>query len=145
MIYSFSCESELRLCFESTDLDDNMVEGISSWHSVCDTYITYSPTTPVLSTITSTYDAAFCESAELACLSEEVALDKCTTITDISSFDECSCQPSILRYDYTCQYLGNSSCLGIEAAYSNLIGYSDCPNFNQVIGGGIVSHCFFDS
>ncbi|KAH8898272.1 hypothetical protein GQ53DRAFT_415420 [Thozetella sp. PMI_491] len=134
-----SCENQLRACFASDELDNEMEEASSLWLSLCKTYITYTPTTPVLSEVTSSFDDAFCNTVvKSACGAATVALDKCDTILDESLLSECVCQPSILRYDYTCEYMGNITCFSTAAALSNLFLSSACANFDSVIGTGLV-------
>lgn len=71
-------------------------------------------------------------------------MDNCEySYSDASaSFTSCVCQPNWLVADYECEFVGNTSCLGIPATLSNLLGY-DCPNFQSVIGNGLVSDIFF--
>jgi hypothetical protein len=134
------CESEDRLCLFSYDLDDEWQEVASSWHILCDTYNTFSPTTPPLSTLTTTQLDESCENCEEACKSDQASMDKCTTfLPDVTKFSSCTCEPDILSWDYTCFYLGNISCLATGGTISNLYGYTYCDNFAEVIGSGIVS------
>ena len=136
-----SCESELRLCFESNELDSTFDEGVQSWHSLCDTYVTFSPTTKALSSVTQSIDGDFCNfDVHSACKSAQLLLSSCThssIITDELRFSSCLCAPQLLSLDYTCEVFGNSSCFYTDATLSSLILYS-CSNFQDVIGTGLV-------
>jgi hypothetical protein len=141
LIQPCRCESEMRVCFESDRLDINYEEALSLWHSLCNTFTTFSPSTPPVSVISSNYDA-FCIDNNLhsACATAQLLSDQCESSfsSDNGGFTSCLCQPRFLSLDYSCEYLGNTSCLGIPATMSNLIGYP-CPNFAPIIGTGIVS------
>jgi hypothetical protein len=130
---NYSCESELRICFGSNVEDDLFAEAALDWHSLCDGFINFKPTTPVISTYSAT--PTICDTAvEAACLSAERVQNLCTTLTNLSALSSCQCQPVIMQNDFTCEYIGNVSCLAAPAATTNLIGYGYCSNFAEVIG-----------
>lgn len=58
----------------------------------------------------------------------------------MSQLSSCYCQPEFLALAYSCEYIGNVSCLQTEATLSSVWGYSYCKNFQSVIGTGIVSN-----
>ncbi|KIW13498.1 hypothetical protein PV08_08686 [Exophiala spinifera] len=134
----YDCESEYRLCLLNDYFDGDAQNLISLWNSACDDAITFSPTTPVLSTLTSTYDVGYCTTAQSACAVEEVALSSCSVNylgKDDQKFSSCFCAPSFLSAQYTCGFLGNVSCQQVPATLTNLVGYSYCSNFMSVLGG----------
>ncbi len=117
-----------------------MVDVSSLWESLCATYITYTPTTPVLRQASTTYDDAFCGTiVSGACSLAEDALNSCSNIANPTSSTSCMCDSAILKYEYTCEYIGNFSCFATTAELTNLFGYSECANFGSVIGSGLVS------
>ncbi|KAK3939011.1 hypothetical protein QBC46DRAFT_388881 [Diplogelasinospora grovesii] len=134
------CESELQVCLQAdgTDgTDGSLQAGVYSWHSLCDAYVStsFTPTTPVLSSIGTSFDQFCVETAEPVCQSAKKSFDICTnSITNAAQISaSCVCQPAFLSLDYTCEYLGNISCLATSATMSELIGYG-CSNFAQVVG-----------
>jgi hypothetical protein len=77
-----------------------------------------------------------------ACRSASILFHTCyDTITSpgMSQLTSCICKPEIIRHDYTCQFLGNTSCRGTGATVSNILEYSWCSNFQSVIGTNSVS------
>ncbi|KAN0089840.1 hypothetical protein V8E51_018419 [Hyaloscypha variabilis] len=135
----FGCESEMRVCYEGDSLDDDYQSALSSWHSLCDTFLpsTLTVTTPPLSQITENY-LATCQAEQDACSTMQLLQDNCdNSFTEANAaYTSCLCQPRWLSLDYTCEFEGNRSCLGVPATLSNMIGY-DCPNFQDVIGTGL--------
>lgn len=113
-----------------------------SWHSLCDDVVTYSPTTPITSAFTA-YPEEFCEQdVKIACAEAKTLLSECLAYiseTDTTRFSSCTCRPELQQQDYTCEYIGNVTCLGTTAALSSLFGYSVCSNFAEVIGSITVS------
>lgn len=128
------CKNEERICFGNGNLDNQWESIANSWHSGCDAAISFRPTTPALSTITSTYDAQVCVKYASACASGTRELSSCfngyTASADRSS---CICAPKIQSIAYTCQYLGNITCQLTTAALSNLFAYSSCSNYQSVM------------
>jgi len=135
------CESEVRLCFLDTRLDLTYQTALSLWHSLCNTFTTFPTTTPTLSTISASYDALCGDSAiGEACATARLLFDDCSSSFSAPNLlTSCVCQPQFLSLDYSCEYLGNTSCLGIPATVEELVGYG-CSNFGAVIGTGIASH-----
>lgn len=133
----------MRLCFEDNYFDSDYEKYLGQWHSVCDTFLGSAVTkitTPPLSTLTAIYDTA-CNPQ--ACQTAKLLFDGCTHSfsNDDAPFTSCLCQPRWIVADYECAFIGNTSCKGIPATLSNLVGY-DCPNFQSVIKTGLVSVVF---
>jgi hypothetical protein len=132
------------MCFEDT-LDPVNYASIdtvaSRWHNLCDSVVTFQPTTPPISSISTQLDTAFCfDTVYPICNSVTILLNQCTRniTSDFTSASSCLCQPLVLSYAYTCGFLGNTSCISVPATLSEVFGYSVCDNFNQVIGTGLV-------
>ena len=136
-----SCESELRRCFLNKELDSTLEEGLIFWQSFCSGYISFTPTRPPLYSLTSTYNGDYCISTvRQACETGRILLASCSAVlTDADAFSSCTCRPALLRAEYTCEFLGNTSCLATGATLSSLFFYSGCSNFQTVIGTGPVS------
>lgn len=137
-IFSISCNSEQRLCAANDDVDRSFDDAVSIWHQSCDSLVTFSPTTPPLSTITSTYDVGLCVTARDKCLSRSQEINDCIYsygATD-TRFSSCYCQPKLLSLAYTCEVVGNASCLELPATVTNLGPYQICTNFCEVLDCG---------
>lgn len=130
----------MQLCFEDAvdPVDYASIDTIASgWHNLCDSVVTFQPTTPPISSISTQMDTALCFDTVLPiCQSVTILLSQCTRglSSDFSSVSSCLCQPLVLSYAYTCEFLGNTSCNSLSATLSEVWGYSLCNNFNQVIG-----------
>ncbi|KAF4462836.1 hypothetical protein FALBO_10349 [Fusarium albosuccineum] len=137
----YACENELHLCYLNDDLDDTFESGVMSWDSLCGSVVTFSPTTLSASPYTAHPDQ-LCAEVKKTCLTGHSLIDECLSYVsdeDTSSFSSCTCQPQLLRLDYSCHFIGNASCLVTDVALSSLRGYSECDNFASVIGTGLVS------
>jgi hypothetical protein len=92
------------------------------------------------------YDNNFCMNVVApACRSASILFHTCydsITSPGVAQLTSCICKPEVIRHDYTCQFLGNTSCEGTAATVSNLLEYSWCSNFQSVIGTGPVSWSF---
>lgn len=111
------------------------------WHSVCDTYINFTPTTPVLSSLTATRNNNFCRSDVIHnCLSASASNEQCSPLADNpSAHSSCLCQPPLILNFYTCLFLGNASCqVGTTAALTNIPLYTFCSNAPEVIATATV-------
>lgn len=120
----------MRLCYQGEQYDSEASSLLSNWHSWCDSYITYTPTTPILSHATTTYptlvggdvnplcteyttSCAVWSASEASCL----ALDPAATA---ASFLECACQPELLSIASVCLYDVSVTCFGRSATLENL-------------------------
>ena len=135
-----SCESQLRLCFLGDDLDSTLEDGLMSWHALCDDFVTFKPTTPALSQLTTSRNDDYCNILiRGACTQARTALTSCGLLTGEAAFSSCTCAPSLIILEYSCEFLGNTSCLATGATLSSLDPYSSCANFEDVVGTGVVS------
>jgi hypothetical protein len=130
------CENEQRLCYGNGDLDNQAQDLASAWHSGCDGHISFTPTTPAISSITVTNDAAkVCTTFAAQCASASAAIGRCKTdYSSSSAQSSCFCAPQLQAMEYSCAYLGNVTCLKTSATLSNLPAYGYCSNFQEVIG-----------
>jgi hypothetical protein len=133
-LFVSSCENEERLCL-GTD-DGSLQTAIDGWHSACDGEITFSPTTPVVTSLTATYNQDFCNTAGSACASGLDLTSQCSlSYTSLGAqFSSCICQPELLSLQYTCLYQVNTSCFGEPATLTNLPAYKLCDNAASVLG-----------
>ena len=131
-----SCESEARLCLGNDDGDGSMQTAIDEWHSACDKEITFSPTTPVVTSLTATdNNQDFCNTVGSACASGIDLASQCSlSYTSLGAFSSCYCQPELLSLQYTCLYQANTSCFGEPAALTNIPAYNFCDNAASVLG-----------
>ena len=133
------CESEQRICFGNDRLDPVFETGISVWHSICDPLITFTPTTAPISTIVRTWDPDVCTTAHSACDKQNALISSCSDHSKGTAFFPCVCQPSILSLQYTCEFIGNVSCLLTSAATTNMAAYHFCSNLPAVLGSAPAS------
>lgn len=128
----FNCESEYRQCLDSYEEDNEMQQVLANWHSECDTYISFTPATPVLSTPTSTIAAyAVCTNIESICsLGGSITRDCKESYTANSqsvSLSSCLCQTSLLSAASVCEYDGNITCFQRPATLSSVDLWILCP------------------
>ena len=96
----------------------------------------YTPTTPVLSSISVSYDPKECSAASTACERMSYSRSQCLLTgktSDTSAYSSCLCDPAILSLEYSCRVLGNVSCLQVPAHLDQMTGYSYCDNINEVL------------
>lgn len=138
-----SCETELRLCFQNDEPDSTVQDGLMSWHSLCDDYVTFQVTSPVLTQLTTSVNDDFCETiVRGACDRAHLSLGSCSAIiADSTAFNSCVCSPPLLLLEYTCEFLGSTSCLHAGATLSNLVAYPSCSNLAEVVSAAAVSGC----
>jgi hypothetical protein len=128
----FSCESEYRQCLDSYEEDNEAQQVLANWHSECDKFITFTPTTPVLSTLTSTIPPyAVCTNIESICsLGGSITRDcKASYRADSqsASLSSCLCQTSLLSAASVCEYDGNITCFQMPATLSSVDLWRLCP------------------
>lgn len=131
----FDCNSEERLCLgNGQQIDLQLSNQVSIWHSECDSHLAYSPTTPVQSSITASYNTNACLSADLDCNRLTNARVSCTQDYhpgQEKSLTSCLCQPALLTLAYDCSVLGNVSCIQVPAHLSQMAEYGHCPNLEK--------------
>lgn len=132
------CNNEERLCLGNDELDKDFMTASSLWHSWCDPIVNYSPTTPIISSITAPYSPSYCRTASSACYSMIVSRNRCTgdgsdSDSNLLSVSSCLCAPEVLSMEFTCSVLGNVSCIQIPGHLDQMSGYRYCSNINQVL------------
>lgn len=136
MLMNFSCNSEQRLCLGNNEVDIHFEQPLSIWHSECDDKVNYSPTTPVLSSITASYDVNVCRTVDLECESltrERVACTQTYVEGQEAVLTSCLCAPPVLSLAYSCSVLGNVSCIQAPAHLTQMAEYGHCANLMNVL------------
>ncbi|KAN0110870.1 hypothetical protein V8E51_007257 [Hyaloscypha variabilis] len=127
----FDCESEYRICLDSHEEDNAMQQVLANWHSGCDKFITFSPTTPVLSTPTFTIGNPACSAIESICTFGGSITRACkesfTASIQIASLSSCLCQSSLLSAASVCEYDGNITCNNFPATLADIDLWILCP------------------
>jgi hypothetical protein len=131
----YDCNSEMRLCLGKGGLPDaHLSEQLSIWHKGCDTALSYSPTTPIQSSITASYNIDVCRTLELSCASLNNERDQCIFSQHSGpQLTSCLCQPPLLSLAYDCSVLVNVSCIQVPAHLTQMAEYGNCPNLADVI------------
>jgi len=129
-----SCENEFRECFENDDYDSSAQQLLSIWNEGCDGFVSFTPTTPPLSTLSTTYNDDACTSVYSSCASWSYAIEECSSSfpSVTRSQISCACQARILSLAYSCEFIGNETCEQVPAALSDVFGYSFCPGFTSL-------------
>ena len=70
---------------------------------------------------------------------EQFGITASTNDAALSSLSRCNCDSALLRNAYSCEFLGNTSCLFIPGTLSSVHGYGTCSEFAGAIGTGLVS------
>jgi hypothetical protein len=116
-----------------TNMDDSILIFVG--HSICDSSITFTPTTPAVSTITAPVDSRCGDPFESACHQASDGVQNCqfsfsgTASSSIEAKINCLCQSTLLSEAFTCEYVGNVTCSDKPVATSSLYGYGLCSNF----------------
>ncbi|KAI1615434.1 hypothetical protein EDD36DRAFT_189067 [Exophiala viscosa] len=126
------CGSEYRLCYLNDQYDYYYTSVLDDWNERCDDYVTYTPTTPVLSNPTTTvptYQPAACTDYSSSCSiltnfeSDCLSLDPSATA---SSFYSCACAPSLLSMASVCFYDVAVTCRNQSTALSDIDIFGAC-------------------
>jgi hypothetical protein len=133
--YGGRCDSELRVCLGNGDIDGAFQPELMSWHSVCDGKLSATLTTPPISSITASFNVDFCTTIFSSCQSMEYELQKCSLSYTRQKYSSCICQSKLYSLEYTCEYIGNTSCVRTTAAVTDIVLYSYCSDFSQVFWG----------
>jgi hypothetical protein len=132
-----SCKSEQRLCVENDNLDSAVDSIIDNWHIECDSFVSSeasSITTPVVTSLTATFDVLNCQSIAQSCLQALQASTVCSTKYTVGvDFNSCLCQSSILSLASVCEYDGNVSCKLTTANIQNVYGWGSCQGYQTIL------------
>lgn len=136
-MFFFSCNNEERLCIGATSLDYDFRNDYNCWYSICDHFISHTPSLAPLSSITAPYDVAFCTTARDACREMKNSRSLCqigyTRGDPTASASSCFCSPPVLSLEYTCSFLGNISCIQVPGHFTRMTGWTLCENFEDVL------------
>jgi hypothetical protein len=94
-------------------MDGHYDEDIETWHNECQQYLTFTPTTPVLTSLAYTRDSDKCMSAYDACLQRDAGVKSCDQLyssrKNITEAVVCLCRPSQISMASRC-YLDRTNC-----------------------------------
>ena len=125
---AYSCENEWNLCMHTYDTDDDPAYVLQNWHSECDGFNNFHPTTPALSSLTATYaGGAVCTSIESVCAIGGSITRACKQSYTASALTSCLCQSSLLSAASVCEYVGNKTCDLVPATLSSVDLFILCP------------------
>lgn len=126
----------MRLCHQNDQFDYYAETLMQTWHTQCDTYITFTPTTPVLSNPTTTRPTLvagtiqpFCTNFLTSCASWSLAEARCWALDyemTASSALDCACSTSLLSLASVCLYDTNITCYGVDANLSAIPLFNIC-------------------
>jgi len=126
-------EKEERVCLHSYEEDTEEQQVVANWHSGCDNFITFTPTTPALtSLVSSVAPLAVCSNIESICREAGSIASSCepsySDVAQSSQFTSCLCQTSLLSAASVCEFDGNITCREETAALSNIALWQLCPS-----------------
>lgn len=131
------CQNEWRLCSDTLAWDSEAEYLAAQWHVGCDKRISFTPTTPAISSLSVTLDPQICSSVFSSCDLFSLESSRCReSHTATSDILTCECQPKIVSLASVCEFDGNTSCLSIPAYTSKIYGHSICSKYQ----GGSVSN-----
>lgn len=126
----YGCENEANLCLESPALDYFYELEVQSWHSACDSLVTFSVTTPLVSSLSQTVNLEACGQIYQYCISGDMGRSSCaSTATATINLLSCMCQPSMTYLYSACLFNANVSCYGVPGNTAGIIGHSFCSQF----------------
>lgn len=125
-----SCDNEARLCDQTPALDSFFELEAEKWHSGCDSVVSFSVTTPLISSLSQTIDQAACGQIWLDCESAGMGKSSCaSTATGTIDLLSCMCQPTMTALYSACLFDGNVSCYAAPGNTAGIIGHSFCSEF----------------
>jgi hypothetical protein len=131
-----SCENEARLCLQSPVLDSTYQDEVEIWHSACDSFISFSVTTPAISSMPESLDYGVCGQIYLACESGSVGRVSCaSSATATTNLLSCLCQPRMTSLFSSCDFDANVSCYGLPGNTDGIPGHAFCSEFQSVTVG----------
>jgi hypothetical protein len=131
-----SCQSEFRICVQGYEYDSEFEgpQGLYAlWHSACDGAISYTPTTPPITSLSATAGVDACLTAESNCAALGLSTESCTSSYSLSAeLQHCFCQPAVLDLASRCEIDGSVSCLLKTPVSTNLWSYKQCRSAEVV-------------
>ena len=139
----YSCENEWNACMNSYDADDAPADVLSNWHSECDGFNNFHPTTPVISSLGTTYaGGGICSSIDSVCTIGGSITRACKQSYTASALTSCLCQSSLLSAASVCEYVGNITCEIRPATLSSVDLFILCPVNLTFISSSSLPLCF---
>ena len=125
---AYSCQNEWNSCLKTYDANDDPEYVLQNWHSECDGFDNFHPTTPVISSLTATYaPAPVCSSIDSVCTIGGSITRACKQSYTASALTSCLCQSSLLSAASVCEYVGNKTCELVPATLSSIDLFILCP------------------
>jgi len=126
------CENEWRSCLDSDEEDSGAQYVLSEWNKECDSFISFTPTTPSLLSLTSTYaGVASCEDIQSVCALVTSTGLQCASSypqqSQSSQFLDCMCQEPVISAASVCEFDGNITCHDQPATLTNIAIWRACP------------------
>ncbi|RYP72287.1 hypothetical protein DL771_004261 [Monosporascus sp. 5C6A] len=122
------CKGENRECVKGYYFDSASDDMIALWHDKCSPYLTFTPTTPILTPLSTTMDPDACKSAYDACLRRDDGVKLCAEAYSASPTEvvSCLCQPTHLSVASVC-YVDRTKCILTGTAnISTVLEYRYC-------------------
>jgi len=141
----FECQSEERLCAGLPEADSIGESAVSVWHSHCDTAISFTPTTPPISSITVPYDTRCNSPLFDACATGIQMISSCGDSYTGAVRTSCFCQEPLLSAAFTCDYIANSTCYHLPITSSNIWGSGFCSNFDSFFSSMLTQEASYKS
>jgi hypothetical protein len=92
-------------------------------------------TTPLVTSLATTYDVLNCESIGQSCLQVLQVSSTCSSMYALytQDLDSCLCQSSILSLASVCEYDGNVSCKRTTANIQSVYGWGSCSGYQTIL------------
>ena len=121
----------MRLCSGTYNFDNDYEALVSTWHSACDSHDateSFTPTTPPLSTLSTTVNVEVCSALHSSCVNAYDAFGSCTSSysLDPDKALSCACQTPLLSLASACAYDVNVTCLLTTAELTNIDLFTSC-------------------
>ena len=117
----------MRQCGQNYAFDSSAQAILANWHSDCDAFIIFSPTTSPPTSLTATFNQQICTALGFSCLSFDVEPFSCSdSYTAFTDLKNCISRPFILNLTNECLYDSNISCKSTTAASNNIALFLQC-------------------
>lgn len=124
---SRSCKAAMRECLLTYNFDSDMDKLISAWHRGCDSHLSSSLTTPLLTPLSTVYNVDDCSSAADACVQRSYGAASCkSAYTGATESLNCLCQPTQVSLASRCKIDGTKCFETTSLAISDIWEYKNC-------------------
>jgi hypothetical protein len=135
--YELRCKGEVRQCADSNSFDSGFDDFLSDWHATCDSRISFTATTPAITSLSTTIGLDACESIYEGCARWSQKAGQCTSsYTAPVDRTSCRCQPSIVSLASVCDNGGPALCRGEASKSTTMWEQLNCP---KTTGSAFVS------